>query len=139
MSADHSVAIEHEETYGGTETGGDGAPGQGLQRVVIRRPGVRWPGGQNSGPALERHHVNGQQTALGPGHDRGRRTLQEKHPPPLPGQVRQLSHGSETPLLAGDALDPWVQGDGGTQGTGHRLELCLNNVMRVATGQDAHV
>jgi hypothetical protein len=37
MDGDHRVAVDREKAYGRTQSRGDVAPGQRLDRVVIRR------------------------------------------------------------------------------------------------------
>ena len=60
---------------------------------------------------------------------------------PVPGAARPHvgSHGLERTLRARDPLDAGVAGHGRPQRPGERLELGLDDVVRVATGEHAHV
>ena len=93
----------------------------------------------DTGPARERDDTHGHEAAPDPARGSGGSSSHEDDAMSEFGALFKDGHGSEGTLGAGDAHDARITFDGSTQGTGHRFELSLHDVVRVAASKDSHV
>ena len=131
--------VDVEEPYRRAGAPRDRPGGEDLEADVVRRGAV----GPLLGDVSRRSRAqggdrHGDQSAAEPPDDATGRPTHEHQAVPSP-RPHVGSHGLERALRARDPLDPGVAGHGRAQRPGERLELRLDDVVRVAAGEHPHV